>query len=124
MIQALPPDSKVVRRLIEYIRSRRLMVGDRLPAIRRLAKMIEMSPRAVRDGLMQAQTMGLVTIRPRSGAFVQSVSYASLVDGNAQQACLEMKQLLGMAYRSLLQRVEHPPKRSNGQGKDQSLADD
>jgi GntR family transcriptional repressor for pyruvate dehydrogenase complex len=73
----------MTRRLIDYIRDEGLAVGDRLPSIRTLASAFEVSPNIVRDALVQAQTLGLVKIHPRSGAFVQSVSYAPLVDALA-----------------------------------------
>jgi GntR family transcriptional repressor for pyruvate dehydrogenase complex len=70
----------LTRRLIDFIRSEGLGVGDRLPSIRRLATNFRVSPNVVRDALVQAQTLGLVKIHPRSGAFIQSISYAPLVD--------------------------------------------
>jgi GntR family transcriptional repressor for pyruvate dehydrogenase complex len=73
----------MTRRLIDYIRTEGLAVGDRLPSIRQLAAEFEVSPNVVRDALVQAQTLGLVKIHPRSGAFVQSLTYAPLVDALA-----------------------------------------
>lgn len=70
----------LARQLVEHIRSEGLSVGDRLPSIRQLAETFNVGTNVVRDALMQAQTMGLVKIHPRSGAFVQSLSYAPLVD--------------------------------------------
>lgn len=70
----------LVRQLVEHIRSEGLSVGDRLPSIRQLAETFNVGTNVVRDALMQAQTMGLVKIHPRSGAFVQSLNYAPLVD--------------------------------------------
>jgi DNA-binding FadR family transcriptional regulator len=73
----------MARRLIEYIRAEELAVGDRLPSIRQLALTFDVSPNVIRDALVKAQTLGLVKIHPRSGAFVQSLSYAPLVDALA-----------------------------------------
>jgi GntR family transcriptional regulator, transcriptional repressor for pyruvate dehydrogenase complex len=70
----------VVRRLLELIHQRELRVGDQLPNIRQLAEMLDVKPTAVRDALLQAQTMGLLRILPRSGAFIQSLTYAPLVE--------------------------------------------
>lgn len=81
MIQS--PASKaqeLVQDLIVQIRSGGLAVGDRLPSIRQLATQMGVGSNAVRDAMMQAQTMGLVKIRPRSGVFVQSLDYSQLVD--------------------------------------------
>ncbi|MFN0128613.1 MAG: FadR/GntR family transcriptional regulator [Verrucomicrobiales bacterium] len=74
-----PHQQDLVRRLIRYIQSDRLSVGDRLPPIRALAERFEVTGSAVRDALIQLQTMGMIKILPRSGAFVQSVNFASLV---------------------------------------------
>lgn len=81
MIQAPANKSQqLVRNLIQQIRADGLNVGDRLPSIRQLATRLGVGANAVRDAMMQAQTMGLVKVRPRSGAFVQSLTYAPLVD--------------------------------------------
>jgi GntR family transcriptional repressor for pyruvate dehydrogenase complex len=69
----------VVRRLVEHIRAEGLAVGDRLPSIRTLAARLNVGTNVVRYGMVQAQTMGLVKIHPRSGAFVQSLDFAPLV---------------------------------------------
>lgn len=72
--------SDLVQGLIAYIRGAGLTAGDRLPSIRTLAAKLNASPSAVRDAMMQAQTMGLVRVRARAGAFVQSPNYAPLVE--------------------------------------------
>lgn len=69
----------VSRELIRAIQTDGLVVGDRLPSIRELARRFNASASVVRDALMQVQTMGLVKILPRSGAFVQSADYTPLV---------------------------------------------
>lgn len=75
---SVQPD--LVRVLIRYIQSKGLAVGDRLPPIRELAEIFVVAASAVRDAQIQLQTMGMIKIVPRSGAFVQSVNLASLVD--------------------------------------------
>jgi GntR family transcriptional repressor for pyruvate dehydrogenase complex len=81
MLQASPnKGQQLVRKLIEQIRAEGLAVGDRLPSIRHLAARLSVGTNAVRDAVMQAQTMGLVKVRPRAGAFVQSLTYAPLVE--------------------------------------------
>jgi GntR family transcriptional repressor for pyruvate dehydrogenase complex len=72
-------EASVAERLIEYIRRENLKMGDRLPAIRRLAETLQVGPNAVRDALVQVQTRGLVRIEPRSGVFVQSLDFSSFV---------------------------------------------
>ena len=70
----------VLRRLVELIRTEKLSVGDRLPSIRQLALRLRVSPNLVRDAMVQARALGLIRMHPRSGAFVQSLNYASLVE--------------------------------------------
>jgi DNA-binding FadR family transcriptional regulator len=74
---------QLVRDLLRQIRAEGLTVGDRLPSIRSLAARMGLGASAVRDAMLQAQTLGLVKIHPRSGAFVQSLTYAPLVDAFA-----------------------------------------
>ncbi|RYZ84792.1 MAG: FadR family transcriptional regulator, partial [Proteobacteria bacterium] len=70
----------IVHQLLQYMREQNYRVDDRLPSIRQLAEMMNVSPNVVRDGLLEAQTKGMVRIVPRSGAYVQSLDYSSLVD--------------------------------------------
>jgi len=79
LLPETPHQQDLVRILIRYIQADRLAVGDRLPPIRALAERFEVTGSAVRDALIQLQTMGMIKILPRSGAFVQSVNFASLV---------------------------------------------
>jgi GntR family transcriptional repressor for pyruvate dehydrogenase complex len=71
---------QMVRQLVDHIRSEGLTVGDRLPSIRTLSEKLKVSTSLVRDAMIQAQAMGMIKLHPRSGAFVQSLSFASIVD--------------------------------------------
>lgn len=66
-------------RLIAFISEHNLSTGDKLPAIKHLAAKLGLMTHAVRDALLEAQVIGLVDVRPRSGAYVQSVSFSPLV---------------------------------------------
>ncbi len=44
--------------------------GDRLPPIRELARIFEVGPPTVREGLKQLEALGVVVIRPGSGVYV------------------------------------------------------
>ncbi|OWK44999.1 FadR/GntR family transcriptional regulator [Fimbriiglobus ruber] len=79
-----------VARLIEYISSRKLAVGERLPPIKELAKEFGVQPHAVRDSVLQAQTMGLLHVRPRSGVYVRSVNFTSLVGAFSRMLPVEL----------------------------------
>lgn len=70
----------VVRQLVDLIQKERLTTGDRLAPIRELATRFGVGANVVRDGLLQAQAMGLVQIQPRSGVVVQSVDFAPMID--------------------------------------------
>jgi GntR family transcriptional repressor for pyruvate dehydrogenase complex len=65
-----------VERLIGYISSQKLTVGERLPPIKELAKTFGVQPHAVRDSILRAQSIGLLRVRPRSGVYVQSVDFS------------------------------------------------
>jgi GntR family transcriptional repressor for pyruvate dehydrogenase complex len=77
-------NTHAIHRLVDYISSRGLTPGHRLPPIKDLASELDLRPHAVRDVLLKAQTMGLVRVRPRSGCFVQSVNFGPLVEVFAQ----------------------------------------
>lgn len=71
---------QIVEKLTQLIQADGLSVGDRLPSIRELAAKLNISANRVRDAMVQAQAMGLIKLRARSGAFVQSLTCAPLVD--------------------------------------------
>jgi DNA-binding FadR family transcriptional regulator len=80
-MKSAPPDnSQAIGQLIDYISSRKLGEGHRLPSIKDLASEWQVAPHAVRDALLQAQTMGLVRVQPRSGSYVRKVNFAPLVE--------------------------------------------
>ncbi|HVX61898.1 MAG TPA: FCD domain-containing protein [Pirellulales bacterium] len=81
-IQPADP-ADVVRAIVELIQQRQLKPGDKLPPIRELAREFAVKPTVVRDALLHAQSMGLMRIVPRSGAYVQSLTYEPLVDALA-----------------------------------------
>jgi GntR family transcriptional repressor for pyruvate dehydrogenase complex len=62
----------IVRLLGDLIADNNLGPGDRLPPIRELAVQFGVKAGAVRDALLTAQAKGLVKVRPRVGAIVQS----------------------------------------------------
>lgn len=70
--------------ILDLIQEQALKVGDQLPTIRELAAMLDAKPNLIRDALMRAQTMGVVRVVPRSGAFVQSLTFAPMVDAIAK----------------------------------------
>lgn len=57
--------------LQDFVRREGFGPGDRLPTIRQLSTTLGLGRNAVRDGLLEAQTLGIVRIEPRLGVFVQ-----------------------------------------------------
>ncbi len=70
--------------LLDLIARGKYQIGDRLPPIKELAVALDLPPHAVRDALLQAQTIGFVTVRPRSGAYVRSLDFSSLAGAFAK----------------------------------------
>jgi DNA-binding FadR family transcriptional regulator len=52
------------------VRERGLAAGDQLPSIRELAQLLGSKQTAVRDALLRAESLGLVTVLPRAGVFL------------------------------------------------------
>lgn len=71
---------QVLRLLSGLIREEKLTTGQRLPAIRELAALWDMTPHAVRDGVMHAQHLGLVQVRPQAGIFVHTPNLDTVLD--------------------------------------------
>ncbi len=63
--------STVWEAIWKIIQQRDLHDGDQLPSIRELADLIQVKHSVIRDALLRAETTGLVTIRPRMGAFLR-----------------------------------------------------
>jgi len=71
---AAPATEKIVGQIVDLVRERGLQVGDQLPPIRELSRLLGKNATAVRDALLHAQVRGLVKVLPRAGAFVQKTS--------------------------------------------------
>ncbi|MEX0728489.1 MAG: FCD domain-containing protein [Planctomycetaceae bacterium] len=80
MSPTISRSNNVVRTILNYIHDAGLSEGDRLPSIRELSAVLELGPHLIRDGLMQAQSLGLIRIHPRAGSFVKSLNYLPLVE--------------------------------------------
>ena len=61
----------LVNELLTFVRREGYEPGDRLPPIRALSEALKTGRNVVRDGLLEAQTLGLVRIEPRKGVFLQ-----------------------------------------------------
>jgi GntR family transcriptional repressor for pyruvate dehydrogenase complex len=54
------------------VQNRGLQVGDQLPSIRELADRLEVKQTAIRDAFLKAESLGLIKILPRAGAFLKA----------------------------------------------------
>jgi GntR family transcriptional repressor for pyruvate dehydrogenase complex len=70
----------IVALLVSHIATQKLAPGDALPPVRALAQLWGVSPNTVRDGLLRAETLGLLDVKPRSGVFVCEPGYGRLLD--------------------------------------------
>ncbi len=77
------PSKNLVSNLMDFARSEGYGPGDRLPPIRQLSAALGFGRNAIRDGLLEAQTLGFVKIEPRLGVFVQDLDPVSRGDGLA-----------------------------------------
>jgi GntR family transcriptional repressor for pyruvate dehydrogenase complex len=73
-VNCATPTKSLVNDLIDLVRRDGYGPGDRLPSIRQLSTTLGLGRNAVRDGLVEAQSMGLVRIEPRLGVFVRDVN--------------------------------------------------
>lgn len=70
----------IVRRIIQHIKMQNLKPGDRLPAIREFSQRWQIKGGLIRDALLRAQTLGVVRLQPRAGAFVKQFDYRQMAD--------------------------------------------
>lgn len=78
-IQPRNGTANVLNSIWDVVRERGLKVGDQLPSIREMADRFDMKPTLIRDALLRAETMGLVKILPRAGAFLRAVGPAASI---------------------------------------------
>jgi DNA-binding FadR family transcriptional regulator len=69
-VETLTVADAIVEKLLGYIASGRLSWGERLPAQRELAKMLDVSVSSVREALQVLQAMGFIEVRRGEGTFV------------------------------------------------------
>ncbi|MGH7137516.1 MAG: FadR/GntR family transcriptional regulator [Pirellulales bacterium] len=79
-VNKLLEQTRVVDGLADFIRNEGYADGDRLPPIRELADKFKAGRNAVRDALLEVQTLGLVRIEPRQGVFVQTADSKGRAD--------------------------------------------
>lgn len=72
-------EDSLLQELIKHISKHGLSVGDKLPSIRTLAESFGCTQSQVRSTLLRAEALGLITIHPRSGCYVKSLSLGSML---------------------------------------------
>ncbi len=92
--------SQVVDLVSEQVRSGALRPGDRLPSLRRMSDMLELSIPTVRQAYLELERHGRVEARPKSGYFVQALRQNRLVKVGCK-TCKPMK----VSCRKLIDRV-------------------
>ncbi len=63
---------QVLNSIWAVVQQRGLRVGDQLPSIRELADQLDVKRTAVRDALRKAESLGMVKVMPRAGAFLKA----------------------------------------------------
>ena len=62
----------VLNSIWSVVQERGLKVGDQLPSIRELSDRLEVKRTVVRDALLKAESLGIVKVMPRAGAFLKT----------------------------------------------------
>ena len=91
----------VLNSIWTVIQERGLRVGDQLPSIRELSDRLEVKRSAVRDALLKAESLGIVKVMPRAGAFLKTPVPSS----NENSSALESP--LPQVFQQVLNRGEH-----------------
>lgn len=71
--------NKIVDSLLNLIKDKQLLPGDKLPAERDLARLMNVGRPSLREALRALSVMNVIEIRPGSGAFVSALQPEQLV---------------------------------------------
>jgi len=63
-------ETQLTNRLVDYLRSENVHLGDRLPAERKLAELLKTSRNTLRNALKMMQARGILTVKPNSGYYL------------------------------------------------------
>lgn len=69
---------KAVREIISLVASGEFKEGERLPAERNLCERLGISRGTIRKALLDLEKMGVIKVKPQSGAYLQEFSYDEL----------------------------------------------
>lgn len=87
---------EIVNQIKELIGEGNLKPGDRLPSERELAERLHVSRASVREALSALAAMGVITIRPGEGTFVQAVKNGAIVEPLAIALLLDRQATLDL----------------------------
>lgn len=69
----------VVNKILDMINDNTLKTGNKLPSERVLAEFLSVSRVSVREALKTLSAMKVITIKPREGAYINSISFSELI---------------------------------------------
>lgn len=87
---------EIVNQIKELIGEGNLKPGDRLPSERELAERLHVSRASVREALSALAAMGVITIRPGEGTFVQTVKNGAIVEPLAMALLMDRQATLDL----------------------------
>lgn len=87
-----PPFEQLRAGIIDLVRRGELLVGQRIPTVRRLAADLGLAPNTVARSYRELESAGIIETRGRSGSFIKAGRDSTL--GRAQQASVEHVQAL------------------------------
>ena len=79
-IKQISTVERIVENLINLIKTRSLLMGDKLPSERQLCEIIGVSRPILREALKALQVMNIIDIRQGAGAFVKSLEPGEVVE--------------------------------------------
>ena len=71
---------EIVKQIKDLVREKTLVPGDQLLPERQLAEQLGVSRSALREALTALESMGLLEIAPRGGAFIKEVSMENFIE--------------------------------------------
>lgn len=71
---------KIERKIEDAIRTKKLLVGEKIPTERELCEMFAVSRTALREALRRLSARGLITIRKGSGMYVSEIKIEDAID--------------------------------------------
>lgn len=84
--EGAPIYRQIVRQVMRLVVVGRLVPGEQLPPVRRLAEQLVINPNTVARAYRELETAGVLVTRPGSGVFATEPAAPSLADRRKQRA--------------------------------------